>query len=114
MAMKLEELLKLLPVLDTRQDSVEIQMIDLEIIARQLGMTEAAKVIQDMLKTNELSGARMGCHVDLESMEEDFEPDGCVIDDGDITQCIYARDGMRKEECEYWRPFWPRQGNRTE
>jgi hypothetical protein len=44
-----------------------------------------------------------GCHCDLESMDEGFEPDGCVIDEGNYHECIYAKEGMRKEDCEYWR-----------
>lgn len=27
----------------------------------------------------------------------------CVIDSHDYEDCIYAKPGMRKEQCEYWR-----------
>ena len=43
---------------------------------------------------------RYGCHVDL---EEDQEPDDCVINTGTMDECIYAKPGMRPEQCEYWR-----------
>ena len=36
-------------------------------------------------------------------LEEGMKPDGCVIDEGRINDCIYAREGMRKEQCEYWK-----------
>lgn len=44
-----------------------------------------------------------GCHCDLESMEDGFEPDGCVIDEGNPQDCIYANCGD-KWKCKYWRP----------
>ena len=44
-----------------------------------------------------------GCHCDLESMDDDFEPDGCVIDEDNYHECIYAKEGMQKTDCEYWR-----------
>ena len=43
-----------------------------------------------------------GCHIDL---EEDQEPDHCVIDAGNFHQCIYAKEGMRKEDCVYWKQY---------
>lgn len=30
-------------------------------------------------------------------------PDECVIDEGELYNCIYAKENMRKEQCEYWR-----------
>ena len=38
-----------------------------------------------------------GCHVDGDVM-----PD-CVIDNGRHNDCAYAKEGMRKEQCEYWK-----------
>jgi hypothetical protein len=45
-----------------------------------------------------------GCHCDIESMDEGFQPDGCVIDDGRPQDCIYSHCGD-KTKCEYWRPI---------
>lgn len=45
-------------------------------------------------------GKAYGCHCDL---EEDMEPDGCVIDEGNRLDCVYARRIETKEQCEYWR-----------
>jgi hypothetical protein len=47
-----------------------------------------------------------GCHVDL---EEGMDPDGCVLDEGRPSKCIYARslvrEGKGKTDCEYWQPI---------
>jgi hypothetical protein len=47
-----------------------------------------------------------GCHVDL---EEGMDPDGCVLDEGRPSNCIYARclvrEGKGKTDCEYWQPI---------
>ena len=103
--MNLNEILSNLPVLPSRQDAAADQLKELEIIAQRLGMLDAANVIRTLFETDRLSSIRMGCHCDIEAMDEGFEPDGCVIDKGDLKGCIYARPGMRKEECEYWRPY---------
>lgn len=50
---------------------------------------------------------RFGCHVELWSMPEGTEPDGCVIDDRDRSSCIYASDVQHKEQCRYWRRITP-------
>lgn len=47
---------------------------------------------------------KYGCHCDLESMNDGFEPDGCVMDAGEYNLCIYASEDGKKENCEYWRP----------
>ena len=46
---------------------------------------------------------KYGCHCDIESMGDDFVPDGCVIDSGRFHECIYAEPGMVKEQCIYWK-----------
>ena len=43
-----------------------------------------------------------GCHCDLDTGEQ---PYGCVIDDGRNNDCIYANEGMKKEDCMYWLPI---------
>ena len=45
---------------------------------------------------------KFGCHCDLEPGQT---PDECVMDRGDNgnKDCIYAKPGMKKEECKYWR-----------
>lgn len=45
---------------------------------------------------------RWGCHCELFAMPDDFQPDGCVIDEGDRRSCIYALGIERKEQCQYW------------
>jgi hypothetical protein len=81
-----------------RQDSVEEQLSDLISIANRLGMHDAADAIQQI--HSNLPILRYGCHCDLEPGQN---PDGCVIDDGLPMNCIYAKTGMRKEQCLYWR-----------
>lgn len=52
---------------------------------------------------------RYGCHCDIESMGDGFEPDDCVFDNGDICNCVYAtkleREGKSRDDCEYWKPI---------
>lgn len=48
--------------------------------------------------------ADYGCHVDLEPHQK---PDGCVIDDGLRSQCIYAKSIGSKWQCEYWQKVKP-------
>jgi len=48
-----------------------------------------------------------GCFCDLESCKEGAKPDGCVIDQGRRSDCIYASKHERKEQCEYWRAWTP-------
>lgn len=50
---------------------------------------------------------KWGCHVDLFTLPEGAQPDGCVIDDGVRSACIYANDIERKEQCEYWQRITP-------
>ena len=51
-------------------------------------------------------GVKYGCHVELEPGQE---PDSCVIDSGDIEDCIHAerltKQGKGRNDCEYWRPI---------
>ena len=47
------------------------------------------------------SSLQFGCHCDL---DDDMEPDNCVLIDGDILNCVYAKKGMRPEQCQYWKP----------
>lgn len=50
------------------------------------------------------SSIRWGCHVDLDPGQQ---PDECVISSDKHSQCVYARKGMRPEQCEYWKPITP-------
>ena len=47
-----------------------------------------------------------GCHVDL---DDDMEPDGCVLDEGSPRKCVHAdrllREGKNKTACKYWKPI---------
>ena len=52
---------------------------------------------------------KYGCHCDIESMPDGYEPDACVMDDGLDDMCVYARqlrrDGKDKTSCSYWKPI---------
>jgi len=91
-----------LPVWTQRQDSVSDQLSDLCAIANRLGFYDASDAIKQLIPS--LPKLRYGCHCDLEA---GMEPDGCVIDSGNLSDCIYARRDMRKEQCEYWRIICP-------
>ena len=90
--------LSLFPVAAQRQDSVAEQLADLQQIANRLGMYDAADAIRQWCEN--MSDLKYGCHCDLDPGQA---PDGCVIDDGTDDRCTYAKPGMRKEQCEYWK-----------
>lgn len=87
-----------LPVWPQSQESLREQMAVLIQVANRLGLYDASDAITQ--KMPNLATVQHGCHVDL---FDGFEPDGCVIDEGRINDCIHAKKGMRKEQCEYWR-----------
>lgn len=91
-----------IPALPQRQDSTSEQIADLVMVANRLGMYDAADAIAQVLPA--LPAIRYGCHVDL---EPHMQPDGCVIDENNHQLCIYAKKGMRKEQCEYWKVIKP-------
>ena len=90
--------LHLLPSWPQSQDTLAAQMSDLIQVANRLGLYDAADAAKQM--STRLESVKYGCHVDL---EEDQQPDDCVIDIEDFNGCIYAKEGMRKEQCKYWR-----------
>jgi hypothetical protein len=61
-------------------------------------MYKAADALSQIF--GQIDNIRYGCHCDL---EQGMQPDGCVIDDGTLSLCHYAKPGMRKEQCQYWR-----------
>ena len=91
--------------LPQRQDSTIEQLVDLKQVACKLGMFDAADAIDQLFKTNKVKNIKYGCHCDLEPV---MEPDGCVIDENEHHKCIYAKFGMRKEQCEYWKIIIPK------
>jgi len=82
-----------------RQDSVSDQLADLRLIANRLGFYDTADAIRQWC--SHLPELKYGCYCDL---GDDNKPlDDCVLDLGEIHNCILAKKGMRKEQCEYWR-----------
>lgn len=94
-----------LPKLDQRQDSLNDQLADLRRVANRLGMYDAADAMTQLFKAHADGRLRYGCHIDL---DPGMEPDGCVIDEGLHGNCVHAKVGMRKEQCDYWRLVTPR------
>ena len=98
--------LKDLPKLPQRQDSLAAQLTDLRDVANRLGLYDAADALRQTFgETMELAENRVryGCHCDIENTVSG-QPDDCVLNSGDIEDCIYAKQGMRPEQCDYWRP----------
>lgn len=91
-----------LPVWPQSQESLSEQIAGLIMVANRLGLYDAADAVRQLIP--ELSKVKYGCHVDV---EHGAEPDGCVIDSGHHAHCIYAKAGMRKEQCQYWRIVAP-------
>lgn len=79
--MNIEEL----PVWKQRQDSVSEQLADLKLVANRLGFYDAADVISQWC--DNFPEVKYGCHCDL---EDEQEPDGCVIDSNRFCDCVYA------------------------
>ena len=96
-----EEQLKQIPVWKQRQDSVSDQMADLRIVANRLGFYDAADAIKQLVK--QLPDLKYGCHIEPWSCVNGLYDETCVLDTGSDCDCIYAKLGMRKEQCEYWR-----------
>ena len=94
-----EEQICKIPVIPKRQDSVADQLADLVLVANKLGMYDAADAIKQFAK--KLPDLKYGCSCDLEPGQP--SQDDCVLDTGDIDDCIYAKRGMRKEQCENWK-----------
>jgi hypothetical protein len=87
-----------LPSYPQSQESVAEQLASLVLVANRLGLYDAADAIKQM--SGRLPELKYGCHVDLEKGEM---PDECVIDTGALCNCVFAKEGMRKEQCKYWR-----------
>ena len=63
---------------------------------RKRGVTrETAKA----KRAAQAAGVKYGCHVDL---EEGMRPDGCVLDSGDTSGCVYAYRHRTREGCPHW------------
>jgi hypothetical protein len=90
-----------LPALPQSQDPLADQIASLILVANRLGLFDAADAVSCWLTA---SVSKYGCHVDLKPGQE---PDGCVIDKETLHDCIYAKEGMRKEQCHYWRIVLP-------
>ena len=45
----------------------------------------------------------MGCHCDLFEMAGAQMPDACVLDQGAPQDCTYAKPGMDKHTCKFWK-----------
>ena len=91
-----------LPAWPQSQQPLSEQMAALVQVANRLGLYDAADAVQQLVPR--LNEVKYGCHVDLEPGQQ---PDGCVIDEDRPYDCIYAKQGMRKEQCEYWRIVKP-------
>jgi len=91
-----------LPVWPQSQQSLQEQIETLVQVANRLGLYDAADAVCQLIPR--LSEVKYGCHVDL---DPGMEPDGCVIDEGRLQDCIYAKPEMRKEQCKYWRVIKP-------
>lgn len=99
----MSELLDGVPARQQRQDSAVNQLQDLVRVATRLGMYDAANSINKAFELGKFDNIRYGCHCDIENTVSG-QPDDCVLNNGDIEDCIYAKQGMRPEQCEYWRP----------
>lgn len=91
-----------LPVWPQSQESLSSQLGFLVQVANRLGLYDAADAIKQL--ESRIDEVQYGCHVDI---EPGIELSGCVIDEGNYHDCIYAKEGMRKEQCKHWRIVVP-------
>ena len=96
-----QDQLNQLPTWPQRQDSALDQMADLRIIANRLGFYDAADAIKQLMPR--LPELKYGCHIDDFDRSHGEVFGTCVIDYGEQDECIFAKPGMRKEACPYWR-----------
>jgi len=96
----LKKIYGMIPRLPQRQDSLAAQFADLKIFANSMGMYDAADAISQWIVN--MPKLKFGCYCDL---EEGHKPDECVINLGKKSNCIYAKNIERPEQCEYWRPI---------
>ena len=47
---------------------------------------------------------KYGCYLDLGCFDKDGPLPDCVLDFGNWDECMMAEPGMKKENCEYWKP----------
>lgn len=66
-------------------------------------MTRDQFITEMMGEKWEVVTEEYACHCDVFDGEE---PDECVLDSCEYSEndCIYARKGMDKKTCEYWKP----------
>lgn len=83
------------------------QATDREALA--VALSKASAIIEMLVETIRPSSSvevRHGCHCDL---DPDSKPDGCVITDGRIGDCVRAmqlvREGKGKWSCSEWKPI---------
>ena len=94
--------LQKIPAFPQSQESLSRQIAILVAVANRLGLYDAADAVR--LSAGPLDEPKYGCHVDV---EQGVQPDDCVIDEDRHHECIYAKPGMRKEQCKYWRIIKP-------
>jgi hypothetical protein len=91
-----------LPAWPQSQESLANQISDLIMVANRLGLHDAADAVKQIV--GRLGEVKYGCYLEV---EQDEQPDGCVIDEGKHWECNHAKEGMRKEQCKYWRIITP-------
>lgn len=87
-----------------------LKKIVIEQNRRHLGYPAASLVddiVHALLNSEEvevrLKGpVRYGCHCDLLPYQP---PSVCVIDADERFNCTHAERGIKKEDCEYWKPW---------
>lgn len=86
-----------IPAFPQSQGSTKKQLDTLHWIANRVGLYDAADAIKQLIPR--IGDLKYGCHI--EPCEGIFHT--CVIDEEDFDECIFAKPGMRKEQCEHWR-----------
>lgn len=104
----MEDVLKGIPARPQRQDALNRQLQDVILVASRLGMHDAVDAIKQAFKGGTFSDIKYGCHLEVWDTI-DGQPDNCVLNSGDVEDCIYAKEGMRPEQCEYWRIVVPKE-----
>ena len=96
----MNDILKQIPSIPKSDLSLKEQLEILCVVGNKIGLFEAVDATNQLIITDKPSTLKYGCYCDVEVGKEAM--DDCVIDTGNLHDCIFAKKGMRKEQCEYW------------
>lgn len=92
-----------IPVIPKSEFPLRDQLGILLVVGSRIGLFDAVDATRQLISTDKIKEVKYGygCHCDVDDGEQPM--DDCVIDTGNIHDCIFAGKDIRKEQCEYWK-----------